>query len=197
MGNNFKSKIPNHKLQINSKYQFPMTAPHPIPLPSRLCRKRGKVKNVMLNLFQHLKESNTYETLKWIQGDKTVIATHSPRGRGERWGGLEFWIWFIGLIWYLARLREAPPCGTNAGAWDLVLIIHFGWSPQTLSYLGGSIMISGWSGTLPWLQTETQLSIPFLQKRGNGKAKYYEANLRPSFSSQTLFPCDASWGNGD
>jgi hypothetical protein len=30
----------------------------------RLCRKRGKVKNVMLNLIQHLKESNTYETLK-------------------------------------------------------------------------------------------------------------------------------------
>ncbi len=29
-----------------------------------LCRKKGKVKNVMLNLFQHRKESNTYETLK-------------------------------------------------------------------------------------------------------------------------------------
>ncbi len=30
----------------------------------RLRRKSGKVKNVMLNLFQHLKESKTYETLK-------------------------------------------------------------------------------------------------------------------------------------
>ena len=29
-------------------------------------------------------------------------------------GTLEF-------IWYLACLREAPPCGTEAGAWNLVL----------------------------------------------------------------------------
>jgi len=41
--------------------QIPLTF---ILSPLRLCRKRGKVKNAMLNLFQHLKESNTYETLK-------------------------------------------------------------------------------------------------------------------------------------
>ena len=34
------------------------------PSPLRPCRKGGKMKNVMLNLFQHLIESNTYETLK-------------------------------------------------------------------------------------------------------------------------------------
>ena len=28
------------------------------------------------------------------------------------------------LICYLACLREAPPCGTKAGAWDLVLILN-------------------------------------------------------------------------
>jgi hypothetical protein len=37
------------------------------------------MENVVLNVFQHLKESNTYETLKRVQGDKTVIATQSPR----------------------------------------------------------------------------------------------------------------------
>ena len=36
----------------------------PTLAPWRLCRKGGKVKNVMLNLFQHLIESKTYETLK-------------------------------------------------------------------------------------------------------------------------------------
>jgi hypothetical protein len=39
----------------------------------------------MLNLFQHLIKSNGYETLKRVQGEKTTIATQSPRseGRGE------------------------------------------------------------------------------------------------------------------
>jgi len=27
------------------------------------------------------------------------------------------------LICYLACLREVPPCGTKAGAWDLMLLI--------------------------------------------------------------------------
>ena len=30
----------------------------------------GMAKSVMLNLFQHLMELNTYETLKRVQGDK-------------------------------------------------------------------------------------------------------------------------------
>jgi hypothetical protein len=34
----------------------------------------------MLNLFQHLIESNSYETLKRVQGDKKCIATQSRRG---------------------------------------------------------------------------------------------------------------------
>ena len=39
--------------------------PPPYPSPARDCViKGGKVKNVMLNLFQHLIESKTYETLK-------------------------------------------------------------------------------------------------------------------------------------
>jgi hypothetical protein len=42
------------------------------------------VKNVMLNLFQHLMESITYETLKRVQGDKKGITTQSLGGRG--WG---------------------------------------------------------------------------------------------------------------
>ncbi len=42
------------------------------------------VKNVMLNLFQHLIESNTYETLNQVQGDKKGFTTQSPRGEG--WG---------------------------------------------------------------------------------------------------------------
>jgi hypothetical protein len=46
-----------------------------LPLTSILSRKRlcrnGKTgTNVMLNLFQHLMESISYETLKRVQGDK-------------------------------------------------------------------------------------------------------------------------------
>jgi hypothetical protein len=41
-------------------------------------------KTVMLNLFQHLIESNTYETLNQVQGDKKGYDTVSDgRGRGE------------------------------------------------------------------------------------------------------------------
>jgi hypothetical protein len=36
----------------------------------------------MLNLFQHLTESNTYETLNQVQGDKKGLR-HSLRGRGD------------------------------------------------------------------------------------------------------------------
>jgi len=39
--------------------------PSIIPLPTGDCVVKGKTeKNVMLNLFQHLIEFNTYETLK-------------------------------------------------------------------------------------------------------------------------------------
>jgi len=41
------------------------------------------VKNFMLNLFQHLIKSNTYETLNQVQGDKKGFSTQSSRGRRE------------------------------------------------------------------------------------------------------------------
>jgi hypothetical protein len=37
----------------------------------------------MLNLFQHLINSMSYETLNQVQGDKKAIATQSPKGEGE------------------------------------------------------------------------------------------------------------------
>jgi hypothetical protein len=40
------------------------------------------VKNVMLNLFQHLIEFDTYETLNQVQGDKKGFATQPPQGEG-------------------------------------------------------------------------------------------------------------------
>jgi hypothetical protein len=59
---------------------FPLT----LPLSPGDCVVIGKmVKNVMLNLVQHLMESISYETLKRVQGDKKIIATQSPEGRGE------------------------------------------------------------------------------------------------------------------
>jgi len=39
----------------------------------------------MLNLFQHLIESNTYETLNQVQGDKKGFTT-KPLGREEGMG---------------------------------------------------------------------------------------------------------------
>jgi hypothetical protein len=42
----------------------------------------GMVKSVMLNLFQHLMESTSYETLKRVQGDKKLIKTQSLVGEG-------------------------------------------------------------------------------------------------------------------
>jgi len=43
---------------------------------------RETVENVMPNLFRHLIELNSYETLNQVQGDKIVIATQSLDGRG-------------------------------------------------------------------------------------------------------------------
>ena len=52
----------------------------------RLCRNGGNGKNVMLNLFQHLINSMSYETLNQVQGDKKAIATQPP-GEGRFLGG--------------------------------------------------------------------------------------------------------------
>ena len=52
-----------------------------LPL-ERLCRKGENGKNVMLNLFQHLINSMSYETLNQVQGDKKAIATQSLDGGG-------------------------------------------------------------------------------------------------------------------
>jgi len=41
------------------------------------------VKNVMLNLFQHLIESNTYEIPNQVQGDKKGVTTQSNVGEGR------------------------------------------------------------------------------------------------------------------
>ena len=45
----------------------PQGTPSPV---KRLCRNGKMMKNVMLNLFQHLIESMCYETLKRVQGGK-------------------------------------------------------------------------------------------------------------------------------
>jgi len=37
----------------------------------------------MLSLFQHLKESVSYETLKRVQADRKCIATQPLRGEGQ------------------------------------------------------------------------------------------------------------------
>jgi hypothetical protein len=59
--------------EINTNVLNKLTSPPPPPSPSPLgdCVVIGEmVKNVMLNLFQHLMESISYETLKRVQGDK-------------------------------------------------------------------------------------------------------------------------------
>jgi hypothetical protein len=55
-----------------------------LPFPVRDCVAiGGMVKKVMLNLFQHLIESNTCETLNQVQGDKKGIATQPLKERGR------------------------------------------------------------------------------------------------------------------
>src|SRR3972149_4198906 len=46
----------------------------------RRCHLGGNSKKVILNLFQHLVNSNGYETLKRDQGNKITIATQSLCG---------------------------------------------------------------------------------------------------------------------
>jgi len=53
--------------------------------PPRDCVVIGEMEeNVMLNLFQHLMESISYETLKRVQGDKNELRHSPPLERGGR-----------------------------------------------------------------------------------------------------------------
>jgi len=61
-----------------------MSTPSPHRSRPRDCVVIGRMaKTVMLNLFQHLIESNTYETLNRVQGDKKAVKTQSPMERGS------------------------------------------------------------------------------------------------------------------
>ncbi len=52
-------------------WTFEHLSPSPQSSPARDCVAIGETgKNVMLNLFQHLTKSRSYETLKRVQGDK-------------------------------------------------------------------------------------------------------------------------------
>jgi len=68
----------------NFLLRFSYGAPSPPPSPRWGCVVIGEtVENVMPNLFRHLIESNSYETLKQVQGDKLVITTQSRWGEGK------------------------------------------------------------------------------------------------------------------
>ena len=69
-----------------------MVAP---PSPHGGCAANGeRAKNVMPNLFRHLMESNSYETLNQVQGDKIIITTQSHGGEGKGEGqSFEIGIW--------------------------------------------------------------------------------------------------------
>jgi hypothetical protein len=57
--------------QIMTKIPMTEISPSSHPSPLGDCVAMGEmVKNVMLNLFQHLMESISYETLNRVQGDK-------------------------------------------------------------------------------------------------------------------------------
>ncbi len=51
-----------------------------------------------------------------------AITTQSPRGERGGEGIIISVIEILIILWSLACLREAPPCGTKAGAWNLVII---------------------------------------------------------------------------
>jgi len=69
------------------RFLFKFT-PSPQPSPQGgLCRKGENGKNVMLNLFQHLINSMSYETLNQVQGDKKAIVTQSQGERGRLGNG--------------------------------------------------------------------------------------------------------------
>ena len=46
-----------------------------------MCRNRGNGQKC-LNLFQHLIESNSYQTLNQVQGDKKGVTTQPREGGG-------------------------------------------------------------------------------------------------------------------
>jgi hypothetical protein len=52
--------------------------------PMRLFHNRGNARFVTLNLFQHLIESTSYETLKQVQGDKKRIVTQFLKGERRK-----------------------------------------------------------------------------------------------------------------
>jgi len=82
-----------------------------VPLPMKTASQlAGMVKNVVLNLFQHLMEPISYETLKRVQGDKKRMiydTVASVRGLGNMY-----------LLFPLRRFGGRPKlCGANqAGA---------------------------------------------------------------------------------
>jgi hypothetical protein len=71
-------------MQADAKGEgFPIVSPFFIIPSLGDCVVIGEmVKNVMLNLFQHLIESNTYETLNQVQGDKKGLRHSLFDGRG-------------------------------------------------------------------------------------------------------------------
>ncbi|MDI7261053.1 MAG: glutamate synthase-related protein, partial [Thermodesulfobacteriota bacterium] len=83
-----KGRITGH--EVLDKFGRPLNIPHGTfpsseSLSSRDCVVIGGIeKNVMLNLFQHLINSVSYETLNQVQGDKKATATQSPMGEGEK-----------------------------------------------------------------------------------------------------------------
>jgi|GEM_PF-3033093 len=76
------------RVGVRGKTAYP---PPPHSSPIRGCVVTGEmVKNVMLNLFQHLIESNTYETLNQVQGDKKGFTTQPLKGEDNTWKFLCF-----------------------------------------------------------------------------------------------------------
>jgi hypothetical protein len=69
-------------------HKIPFFHPHPHPPPSRDCVITGEVvKDVMLNLFQHLIKSTAYETLKWSTPQQSCGASNSLKNSPPPWWG--------------------------------------------------------------------------------------------------------------
>jgi hypothetical protein len=64
----------------------------------------------------HLEEVSKFQIT--ISKSQTIHKFQSPMAKMFVWN---FEFSRLEIIWYLACLREAPPCGTKAGAWGLVL----------------------------------------------------------------------------
>ena len=63
----------------------------------------------MLNLFQLLINSMSYETLNRVQGDKKAIATQSLGGERKGEGRFGYWVLFRACL---------PAAGREFGDWD-------------------------------------------------------------------------------